>query len=85
MPLRLAPRVSDGWVLKTLGNGNVEAQFLGWGPALQGMLLRQARSCPRIDPLGPGQSLPMTWEPGPLGQGLWAGTVCDRGLFRPGG
>jgi|688.fasta_scaffold297709_2 hypothetical protein len=64
-----APWVADGWVLKPLGNGGVEAQFLILNHALEWMLLGQARSCARIDPFWPGQSLHMTWGPGQVGQG----------------
>jgi hypothetical protein len=80
MPLRLGPGISDGWILQTLSNGGVEAQFLGLDHALEWMLLGQARSCPRIDPLWPGQSLHMTCDPGPVGQVLRVGAVCGNGI-----
>jgi len=79
MPPRLAPWISDGWVFQTLVKGVLRRVFLGYGPALQWMWLEQARGCPRIDQLWPGQSLEMNWEPGPVGQGLGAGAVCDKG------
>ncbi len=79
MPPRLAPWISDGWVFQTLVKGVLRRSFLGYGHALPWMLLGQARGCPRIDPLWPGQSLEMNWEPGSVGQGLGAGAVCDKG------
>ena len=65
----IGPWVGDGWALKTLGKGALRRSFLGWGHALEWMLLGQARGWPRINPLWPGQSLHMTWDPGPVGQG----------------
>ena len=70
---------------KPLVKGVLRRSFLGYGHALQWMSLGQAQGCPRIDQLWPGQSLDMNWDPGPVGQGLWAGAVCDKGISRPGG
>ncbi len=67
--------------LKPLVKGALRRSFLGWGHALEWMLLGQVRGWPRINPLWPGQSLHMTWAPGPVGQGFRAGALCDIGFI----